>query len=172
MNREGDPKLCGPCLPRHAHFPPDADNVSAEPFVCLSPEVLRGECYTPEDDFYSFGLVVWEACLRSKPYNNQRNVLSLAEFRNHVQPSSMLELRDEDNLSKVLSHNEALSAILRGCLLPGRGLRIKVEELREKVTALRSDSIVQNLSNISRRRQRYVCMRRSGSDDSHQIIYV
>ncbi|KAK7103016.1 hypothetical protein V1264_021151 [Littorina saxatilis] len=138
VNREGDPKLCGPCLPRHARFPPDADNVSAEPFVCLSPEVLRGECYTPEDDFYSFGLVVWEACLRSKPYSNQRNVLSLAEFRNHVQPSSMLELRDEDNLSKVLSHNEALSAILRGCLLPARGLRIKVEELREKVTALRN----------------------------------
>ena len=146
VNRDGEPKLCGACLPRIARFPPDAHQVTAEPFVCLSPEVLRGELYTADDDCYSFGLVVWETCVQTKPFSDQRQ-MSLKEFRDTVHPSSMLGLglASNDNLT------ETLSAILRGCLLPARGLRIRMEDLREKVSTLRSDPVVQSLSSINRR---------------------
>ena len=144
VNREGEPKLCGACLPRKARFPPDAHRVNASPFLCLSPEVLRDDLYTADDDCYSFGLVVWETCLREKPFADQRH-LSLEEFRNQVHPSSMLGLASNDALT------DTLAAILRGCLLPARGLRIKMEELGEKIAQLRSDPLVQALSSVTRR---------------------
>lgn len=149
---EGNAKLCGACLPRNARFPPDADLVEARPFVYLSPEVLRGELYTADDDVYSFGLLVWETCLKDEPYTEQRS-WSLAEFRSKVHPSSMLGMGSRasspDQQHQHLSEN--LDAILRGCILLGRGLRLPMDKLRDMTGMLRSDITVTSLSAVSRR---------------------
>ncbi|KAL8613030.1 hypothetical protein ACOMHN_008799 [Nucella lapillus] len=131
VNAEGEPRLCGACLPRRARLPPDANLICAEPFVCLSPEVLRDELYIAEDDVYSFGLLVWEMCLQEKPYRLYRNSLNLQEFRTQVHPSSMLGLDAFNDVTKTMA------SILRGCLLPARGLRMKMTELKERVQDLR-----------------------------------
>ncbi|XP_076448091.1 uncharacterized protein LOC143284868 [Babylonia areolata] len=158
VNEEGDPRLCGACLPRYARLPPDADLICADPFVCLSPEVLRDELYTAEDDVYSFGLLVWETCLQEKPYRQFRATLSLQQFRTQVHPSSMLGL-------EACSHvSDTMAAILRGCLYPARGLRIKMDELKEHVSTLRSDPMVLSLS-AAHRRAYNKPMRRASSDD-------
>ncbi|PVD24961.1 hypothetical protein C0Q70_15457 [Pomacea canaliculata] len=124
-------------------FPPDAEVVSAKPFFCLSPEVLRNEMYSPEDDIYSFGLIVLETCLRVEPYADQRS-LKLEEFKNSIHPSSMLAL-------DKLDLRENMSAILRGCLLPARGLRIRMRDLRLHVSKIKDDPEVQLLSCCERR---------------------
>lgn len=143
VNREGEVKLCGGCIPRRPHFPPDAGTVDAKPFVCLSPEVLRGDFYTADDDIYSFGLMAWELCLPEEPYAKQKT-WTLENFRQNVHPSSMLGL---DNMALT----PTLSAILRGCLLPARGLRLKMEQVQFLVEELRSDPTVNSLSNTKRR---------------------
>lgn len=160
---EGNVQLCGACLPRVARFPPDADQVNTEPFVCLSPEVLRGELYTADDDYYSFGLVVWETCLpgEDKPFALQRDTMSLAQFRTSVHPSSMLLLDAKEHLTPPLAR------VLRGCLLPARGLRLKADALKEQIAELRSDPIVQSLSSVARRHRPVVS--RHHSDDARDL---
>ena len=85
MNDSGEAKLTGACLPRHANFPQDADKINTDTFVYLSPEVLKGDLYTSSDDWYSFGLVVWETCLpNERPYDKQRDSMKLSQFKNQV----------------------------------------------------------------------------------------
>jgi len=90
-------KLSGGCLPRCAILS-DRNEILAENFVCLAPDVLRGKRYSKASDVYSLGLLVFELTAGVKPFNHQRNC-SLSKFIDTVDPTLMIQ--EDDAFSKL-----------------------------------------------------------------------
>ncbi|XP_071083349.1 uncharacterized protein [Haliotis cracherodii] len=141
IDNNGYVKLCNMCLPRKCKFPADADSVETADFACLSPRVLKGGIYDTDADIYGFGTFVYELLLQRRPYEEQRTWV-LSRFMAEVHPSSMLKLRD-------LEVSETLSDLLRGCILPGQGLRLPLLTIREMLKSLVGDATIANLKNAT-----------------------
>ncbi|WAR25726.1 STE20-like protein [Mya arenaria] len=93
LDEEGNVRLTGACLPRHAHFPDYRETTEAGDFVYLAPEVLRKERYEPPADIYSFGLLVLEMIHYGVPavFGSERR-MTLYDFADKVNPEAMLNL--------------------------------------------------------------------------------
>ena len=111
VSPDGEVKLSGACLPRHALFPMDKEKVEVGDFIYLSPEVLKGELYITCSDVYALGLVLLEIILNIEVFQKYRK-WPLDRFTDKLDPKVMLDL--DETLAGL--DNTPISDLIRHCL--------------------------------------------------------
>ncbi|XP_055881229.1 uncharacterized protein LOC106051846 isoform X2 [Biomphalaria glabrata] len=149
----GNVKLCQMCKPREAKFPQDLTLVKTLSCVCLSPSVLQGDEYTPTDDIYAFGLLLWELLFPSKPpYKEQRDML-LKDFIEKCHPESMIGA----TLAEVKPSPD-VESVIRGTVFTKRGtVCMSIDIIAGYLKDLRTDPAVKEYkpnTNIYRPRRK------------------